>query len=308
MGGATVVNVYGGTVNLYADGLPQASPEVRDHFEEGRRLQDGHDHDKAIGEFETALATADTDSRRGALHLHIGTSQYLLGRSVQADGSYAEALRLFQAAADDEGQAAALGNLGVVYADRGELERAEEHYEQALEINPDAEDAAYNRDLIRDLMQQLEDSQNDQQSGQDSNSEEGGGAQQTEGDSQSEQQGQEGSAGDPGTESQDGESAARSQDEMNQEDLEAMQRELERAAQEAEQQEAREQDQQSMSEAEAEAMRRAQEQRQAMEQWLRRIPNDPGGLLRRKFLYQYQRQGRDQDGNNLWPDDEVQPW
>jgi len=29
------------------------------------------------------------------------------------------------------------------------------------------------------------------------------------------------------------------------------------------------------------------EERQAAEQWLRRIPDDPGGLLRRKFLYQY---------------------
>ena len=201
-----------------------------------------------------------------------------------------------------------LFNLGNALARLGEFAAAIDAYEQALDINPDAQDAVYNRDLIRDLMQQLKDSQNDQQSGQDSNSEEGGGAQQSEGDGQSEQQGQEGSAGDPGAESQDGGSAARSQDEMNQEDLEAMQRELERAAQEAQQQEAREQDQQSMSQAEAEAMRRAQEQRQAMEQWLRRIPNDPGGLLRRKFLYQYQRQGRDQDGNNLWPDDEVQPW
>jgi Ca-activated chloride channel family protein len=32
------------------------------------------------------------------------------------------------------------------------------------------------------------------------------------------------------------------------------------------------------------------EARQAMEQWLRRIPDDPGGLLRRKFYYQYRRQ------------------
>lgn len=30
------------------------------------------------------------------------------------------------------------------------------------------------------------------------------------------------------------------------------------------------------------------EERLAAEQWLRRIPDDPGGLLRRKFLYQYQ--------------------
>jgi hypothetical protein len=53
---------------------------------------------------------------------------------------------------------------------------------------------------------------------------------------------------------------------------------------------------------------RAGSSRQAMEQWLRRIPNDPGGLLRRKFRYQYQRQGTDQDGNHLWPDDEMHPW
>jgi Ca-activated chloride channel family protein len=45
-----------------------------------------------------------------------------------------------------------------------------------------------------------------------------------------------------------------------------------------------------------------------MEQWLRRIPDDPGGLLRRKFRHQYQRTGKDQDGNSVWPDNEVQPW
>ena len=37
---------------------------------------------------------------------------------------------------------------------------------------------------------------------------------------------------------------------------------------------------------------RKSEEQQADEQWLRRIPDDPGGLLRRKFQYQYQqRQG-----------------
>ena len=36
------------------------------------------------------------------------------------------------------------------------------------------------------------------------------------------------------------------------------------------------------------------EERQAMEQWLRRIKDDPGGLMRRKFLYQYHK--RNQDG------------
>jgi Ca-activated chloride channel family protein len=43
------------------------------------------------------------------------------------------------------------------------------------------------------------------------------------------------------------------------------------------------------------------EEQQAAEQWLRRIPDDPGGLLRRKFLYQYrQRAGQG--------DSDAKPW
>lgn len=37
------------------------------------------------------------------------------------------------------------------------------------------------------------------------------------------------------------------------------------------------------------------EREQAMQQLLRRVPDDPGGLLRRKFILEYQR--RQQEGN-----------
>jgi Ca-activated chloride channel family protein len=37
------------------------------------------------------------------------------------------------------------------------------------------------------------------------------------------------------------------------------------------------------------------EERMAAEQWLRRIPDDPGGLLRRKFLYQYRQRAQHPD-------------
>jgi Ca-activated chloride channel family protein len=198
-----------------------------------------------------------------------------------------------------------LYNLGNALARMGEFETAIDAYEEVLEIDPGMEDAAYNRDLLKDLMEKNQDSQGGEQGDQQDSSESGGGAQQSEGQSQSDESGQEGATGDPGAE---GESSVRDQENVNQDDLEAMQAELERAAQEAQQQAGESEQQQGMSEVDAEAMRRAQEQQQAMEQWLRRIPNDPGGLLRRKFRYQYQRQGRDQDGNNLWPDDEVQPW
>ncbi len=42
------------------------------------------------------------------------------------------------------------------------------------------------------------------------------------------------------------------------------------------------------------------EQRQMMEQWLRRIPDDPGGLLRRKFLYQYRRRDQPAGTTEAW--------
>ncbi len=201
-----------------------------------------------------------------------------------------------------------LYNLGNALAKLGEFESAIGAFEEVLEQNPDDEDALYNRDLLKDLLEQQQDSEGGEQGNQENSSEAGGGAQQSEGESESDQSGEEGQAGDPGAEGEQGESSVRDEEAMNQEDMEAMQAELERAAQEAMEESAEAQEQQGMTQEQAEAMRRAQEQEQAMEQWLRRIPNDPGGLLRRKFRYQYQRQGRDQDGNNLWPDDEVQPW
>ena len=41
----------------------------------------------------------------------------------------------------------------------------------------------------------------------------------------------------------------------------------------------------------AEADPQQREQQQATEQWLNRIPDDPAGLWRRKFQYQYQQRG-----------------
>ena len=46
---------------------------------------------------------------------------------------------------------------------------------------------------------------------------------------------------------------------------------------------------------------KTRESMQAMEQWLERIPDDPGGLLREKFRREHQRlQGQQQTGGNSW--------
>ena len=214
-------------------------------------------------------------------------------------GEYAGSVNGFAGQDDTEN----LYNLGNALARLGEFETAIDAYEQVLEVNPGNEDAQYNRDLLKELLDQQQ--QSGQGQNQESSSQSGSAGQQAEGEGDQNQAGSEGADGDPGAESGD---SSRGDDEMNQDDLEAIQEELERAAREAAQQQGEAQQQQDKSPTDAIAQRRAQEQQQAMEQWLRRIPNDPGGLLRRKFRYQYQRMGRDQDGNNLWPDDEVQPW
>ena len=44
------------------------------------------------------------------------------------------------------------------------------------------------------------------------------------------------------------------------------------------------------------------------QRWLRQVPDDPGGLLRRKFQRQYRALGVDQDGRALWPGEPGEPW
>jgi Ca-activated chloride channel family protein len=190
-----------------------------------------------------------------------------------------------------------LYNLGNALARQGEFESAIDAYEQVLEIDPDDADAQYNRDLLAELQEQQ---QQQQEGEQQESSEQQGEGEQSDSESEGEEQSQEGEG-----EQQEGDPSQRDE-EMSQEDLEAMQEELERAAEEAQQNQ--EEELQQLTAEELEALRAQQEQEQAMEQWLRRIPNDPGSLLRNKFRYQYQKTGKDQDGNNTWPDDEVQPW
>ncbi len=46
-------------------------------------------------------------------------------------------------------------------------------------------------------------------------------------------------------------------------------------------------------------MKPKSESTQAIEQWLRRIPDDPGGLLRRKFMMQHQQREQSDDNNGI---------
>jgi Ca-activated chloride channel family protein len=199
------------------------------------------------------------------------------------------------------GDTRSLYNLGNALARQGDLETAIKAYEQVLIKDPDDADAEYNRDLVQQALEEQQ-QQQEQEGEQESSEQSDGEGEPSDSESESDEESQDGSESE--SDSEEGESQ-RDEQEASEEDMQAMQEELERAAEEAEKN--GEQPEQ-LTQAELEELRRAQEQEQAMEQWLRRIPNDPGGLLRRKFRYQYQQEGRDQDGNSTWPDDQVQPW
>jgi Ca-activated chloride channel family protein len=157
-------------------------------------------------------------------------------------------------------------NRGNALAMAGNLDGALAAYDRALELDPDMLDAIYNRKLVEELKkQQEEEQQGDQgESGESEESEE-----QSESEESEEQQ--EGEEGEQGESSEE---------------------------QESEQQENSEAEQQEQQVDYAEEW--SEEDAQAMEQWLRRIPDDPGGLLRRKFRNQHQRRGAPEDESETW--------
>ena len=184
----------------------------------------------------------------------------------------------------------------------GQFEETIENYEKVIAEEPNAEDALYNLNLLKDLLSENQSSEENNDDGQSSEEASTGEQSQQQNGDESEQSDNEGNSK---TGDSDDESDANPNQKLsNEEDIEAIQQELERAAEENSNQESQQEDN---NESGLEG-RMAQEQQQAMEQWLRRIPDDPGGLLRRKFRYQYQRQGIDQDGNQIWPNEGAQPW
>jgi len=164
-------------------------------------------------------------------------------------------------------------NRGNALALLGDYAGAIAAYDQALELLPGMTDAEYNRQLVEQLKQEQERQQQEQQGDQGESQDSGEQQESQDGENSEKAEGEQGEE----TEQQEGES----------QESEAQQQEGEGEAQEGEPQPDP-----------AEAW--SEEDAQAMEQWLRRIPDDPGGLLRRKFRNQHQRRGA--------PEDEAQSW
>ncbi len=211
------------------------------------------------------------------------------GSAIYRDGRYDEAATVFANQPGAEGHY----NRGNALARSGQLENALEAYQQALALNPDFEDAHTNYQLVKQLLEQQQQEQESQSGSDDqerSESQDGSGDQNSEpqqgGDSESERDSEE-SPGDQSQQPDPGQDGAESETEQSEAQAQSQPDNSEQETSEG------------MSEAPAEISE--QPLSQGQEQWLRRVPDNPGGLLQRKFLQQHQqRQTTTDEGDTPW--------
>lgn len=199
-------------------------------------------------------------------------------------------------------------NHGNALAQSGQLKEALQAYDQALALNPQNADAKFNRDLVeKEIKKQEEQKKQDQQQNQDKQDKQDQKDNKNEPskDDQQEQNSNEQKDSDQKPEQSEEQKTQQQQaDEQKSADDKAQQ-EKEAEQKKAEEEKAKQAEPKKADESKDEKDKAKQpaatqeqpstEQQQANEQWLKRIPDDPAGLLKRKFMYQYGQ--RNQQGN-----------
>lgn len=197
-------------------------------------------------------------------------------------------------------------NRGNALAKAQRFEDAIAAYDAALKATPGMEDATANRAAVEAWMKQQQQQKSDQQKqqgGDKSEQQQGEGGEPQEGEDGEPQEGdpqdQQSSDGKDGqAKPQDGGEDQPPQDGDAQDaaDKQEQQRDAEKSFAEQMEEALKNGEQTPEDAAAAQEDPRESEKRQAAEQWLRRVPDDPGGLLRRKFALEYQRRLRDGEG------------
>ena len=197
-------------------------------------------------------------------------------------------------------------NLGNARAKAGRLPEALEAYEQSLTLEK-SEDAQFNYDLVKRLLEQQQQQENNQNDQQGDGSAESKDNQNTETPSsngeESEDQDQQDSQSDQSDSQssnaqQDQQDEQRQQQDQGQENDSESTEQPEQESQSGQMSDELDAEQQAMAQQAIERAREDQEKQQAMEQWIRRIEDDPSGLLREKFRYESERRQRERSGNN----------
>lgn len=230
-------------------------------------------------------------------------------------GQYEDALEQLQGQHTPD----ATYNRANTLAKLGRLQESLEAYDEVLKQQPDNEDASYNRKLVEEALkkqqqqqgqsqdgegqqdqgdqqnQQDQQDQQDQQSSEQSSQQSQDQSQQQSDSDQSLSQSEQQSLQDQGQSEQD---EAQSKDDQADEPKNDQQSESQQSVVE---QQINSQDEEATTSQPSDPAEQQQTlSEQAEAQWLRRIPDDPGGLLRNKFKYQYGRQSQPSKETEQW--------
>lgn len=247
-------------------------------------------------------------------------------------GQYDKALAILKGSksADD------FYNKGNVLAQDGKLEDALKAYQKALKLDPNNADAKYNKELVakelekqkqqkQEQQKQQDQQQQDQQKSKPQDQQSGDqGDQSQQAPSKPEENTESGKDPNKPGKSEESEQKPEQKPEQTQEQAQKNAADQQKAQSSAGDDKAKAQEHEQAAKMEAMRLKEQQkadaekspddkkmqvpaeekpydEKQQANEQWLKRIPDDPAGLLKRKFKYQYgQREHPANDGAYAW--------
>jgi Ca-activated chloride channel family protein len=233
--------------------------------------------------------------------------------------NYQAALDEWQSSASGQGfNAENLYNQANALAHLNRLDEALAAFDKVLDNNPDHEDAKFNKQKVENMIKQ-QDSQSDsskqsddskdsqkqdgeqqdgqqqdgqKQEGQNKDGEQSEAKQDQQSDNPANQQGEN------GKEENNEQQKAESKDSENPNDPANDEKNVQQQQNKQATESGKEQQDEFLSDAE---IAKNAEQEQAMQQWMERIPDDPGGLLRNKFLYQYKNRNRNEENGDRKP-------
>ncbi|WP_250462473.1 VWA domain-containing protein [Microbulbifer litoralis] len=203
-----------------------------------------------------------------------GTANYRAGDYPAAQKDFAQS-----------GDARGLYNLGNSLAQQGRYGEAIAAYDEALKQQPQMADAEHNREIAQKLkelqqkqQQQQQQSGQDQQQKQQQDQKQQQSGQQQSGQNENQQQNQQ-NAGSQNSQPRDQQSGKKSRD--------GEQQNAEKQKQQGQPKNGEQREQQGQQQqAGARESDLDPETQQALDQWLRQIPDDPAGLMREKFKYE----------------------
>jgi Ca-activated chloride channel family protein len=239
-------------------------------------------------------------------------------------------------------------NRGNALAKAGKLQDAIKAYDEALKRNPELADAQKNRGLVDKLLKQQPNQNQQDKNNQDKNKQDKQDNNQQNKDQQNKDQKNQGQQNQDQQQKDQQQQDQQKQEQQNKDQNQQQNSSVSRSESDSQQQSGQQSSagssagqqaqqhssvQQSSASAQQAAQQQAQssaagedkdkpaqqaakesdltpEQQQALEQWLRRVPDDPGGLLRNKFKWQYiENRQKQMDGNYQSPDNKAdQRW